>query len=140
MSWTQPADVIGSWIGPDAPSDEDQVQIWIDKAEREIKHRVSDVQTRIDAEGAEDPARTELLNNSIDVTVSMVTRVFRNPSGLRQTNETTGPFTTSMTYGGALPGALEITDAEIAKLRGAQTRGAFTVNMIPTSSPYYPES
>ena len=72
------------------------------------------------------------------MTVSMVMRVFRNPEGIRQANETTGPFTTSRTYGGDVPGGLHLTDEELASLQGyAAAGGAYTVSMIPTTSPFY---
>lgn len=142
MSWTEPEDVTDPWIGDGAPADEGQIQIWIDKAERLVRRRVPDIQARIDAEAEEDPARTDLLEAAIDVVVSMVTRVFRNPEGIRQTNETTttGPFsdTRSQTYGGDVPGGLGLTDEELAALQGV-TRGAFTISLIPTSSPYHPD-
>lgn len=136
MAWTTPADVIDAWIGEGAPDDAGKVQAWIDKAEREIRFRVPDVQERMDKEAAETQPRTDLLETAKDVTVAMVTRVFRNPEGIRQVNETTGPFTSSRTYGGDVPGGLGLTDDELAKLQG-QRGGAFTVSMIPTTSPFY---
>lgn len=135
-SWTVPADVTGAWIGEGAPTDMTKVQTWIDKAEREIRYRVPDIQSRIDAEAAEAPARTDLLEAAKDVVVAMVTRVFRNPEGIRQENETTGPFTTSKTYGGNMPGGLGLTDDELAKLQGARA-GAFSIDLIPSTSPFY---
>jgi hypothetical protein len=141
VSWTLPADVTGAWIGEDVPTDTAQVQLWIDKAERMVRRHVADIQTRIDAEAEEDPPSTELLDSTVDVVVAMVTRVFRNPSGIRQENETTGPFTTSRTYGGDTPGALYLTEDEIAALKGAEdSTGAFSIDLIPSTSPYYPEA
>jgi hypothetical protein len=136
MSWTTPADVTGAWIGEGAPTDTAKIQKWIDKAEREIKFRVPDIEARIDAEGALVPPVTNLLEIAKDVTVSMVIRVFRNPEGIRQTNITTGPYTSSKTYGGDVPGGLGLTDDELAKLQGARG-GAFTIDLIPKSSPFY---
>jgi len=135
-TWTTPADVTGAWIGEGAPTDTGKIQKWIDKAEREIRYRVQDVQERIDAEAAETPARTDLLETTKDVVVSMVMRVFRNPEGIRQVNETTGPFTSSRTYGGDVPGGLGITDDELAKLQGKRG-GAFAIDLIPSTSPFY---
>lgn len=135
-SWTTPADVTGAWIGEGAPDDDTKIQTWISKAEREIRYRVPDIQDRIDAEAAEVPARTDLLEAAKDVTVAMVMRVFRNPEGIRQANTTTGPFTGSVTYGGDVPGGLGLTDDEIAKLQGARG-GAFSIDLIPSTSPYY---
>lgn len=127
-SWTAPADVTGAWIGEGAPSSDPQVQIWIDKAEREIRFRVPDIQTRIDAEAAESPSRADLLALAKDVTVAMVTRVFRNPEGIRQENTTTGPFSESRTFGGNTPGSLALTDEELKKLTGKRG-GAFEINL-----------
>ena len=135
-SWTKPVDVTNAWIGEGAPTDTVKIQSWLDKAEREIKFRVPGVQARIDAEAAEVPARTDLLDTAKDVVVAMVTRVFRNPEGIRQTNLTTGPYTTSKTYGGDVPGGLGLTDDELAKLRGRRG-GAFTIDLIPATSPFY---
>lgn len=135
-SWTAPADVTAAWIGEGIPTDTSKIQKWIDKAEREIRFRVASIQARIDAEAAETPARSDLLELAKDVTVAMVTRVFRNPDGIRQVNETTGPFTSSRTYGGDVPGGLGLTDDELAKLQGARG-GAFSIDLIPPSSPFY---
>ena len=135
-SWTAPSDVTGAWIGEGAPSGNPQIQIWINKAEREVKYRVPGIQSRIDAEAAEVPARTDLLEAAKDVVVAMVTRVFRNPEGIRQTNVTTGPYTASKTYGGNTPGGMSLTDDELAKLQGARG-GAFSIDLIPSTSPYY---
>lgn len=136
MAWATAGDVIDAWIGEDAPDSQEQIEIWLEKATREVKYRVPGIQARIDAEAAETPARTDLLDLAIDVTVAMVQRVFRNPRGIRQTNITTGPFTGSETYGGDLPGGLGLTDDELEKLRGVRSTGAFTIDMIPASSPF----
>ena len=141
MSWTQPNDVTDAWIGEGAPGEPESVQIWIDKAERMVRRQVPDIQSRIDAEAEEDPPSTELLDSTVDVVVAMVTRVFRNPSGIRQENETTGPFTTSRTYGGETPGGLYLTEDELATLKGAEdSTGAFSIDLIPSTSPFYPEA
>jgi hypothetical protein len=137
MSWTTPDDVVDAWIGDDAPDDDSQIQKWIDKAEREIRFRIPGLQVRLDLEAALLPPVTELLETAKDVVVSMVTRVFRNPEGIRQRNTTTGPFTESATYGGDVPGGLGLTGDELEKLRGQSTKGAFTISMIPSTSPFY---
>ena len=137
MAWTTAEDVTGAWIGEGVPTEPSKVETWIAKAEREIKYRVPGIQDRIDAEAAETPARTDLLDTANDVVVAMVTRVFRNPEGIRQTNVTTGPFTGSKTYGGDVPGGLGLTDEELAKLQGSRSSGAFTIDLIPSTSPFY---
>jgi len=77
------------------------------------------------------------LGNIQDVVTAMVQRVFRNPEGVRQRQETTGPFTGSVTYGGDQPGSLWVSDAELGMISPAGTnRGAFTIDTIPVTSPY----
>lgn len=140
MSWTTPADVTDSWIGPDAPTDDLLVQRWIERAEREVRYRVPDLQERIDLELIEVPPRTDLQDMAIDVVVSMVSRVFRNPEGFRTVNQSsgTGPFSESQsrTYGGETPGGLAMTDDELAKLQGQSASGAFSVDLLPSTSAY----
>lgn len=138
MSWTQPDDVIDSWIGEDAPTDTVLVLLWIAKAEREIRARIPDLQARLDAEAELIIPSTDLLETTKDVVVSMVTRVFRNPEGIRQVNSTTGPFTDSKTYGGDTPGGLALTADELEKLTDSSASGAFTIDMIPSTSPFSP--
>lgn len=131
MGWTTPADVTNAWIGEGAPTDTEKVQTWVDKAEREIRFRVPDIQARIDADPSGD-----LLDTARDVVVAMVVRVFRNPEGIRSINDATGPFSRSTTYGGDTPGGLTLTEAELSKLSGARG-GAFTIDLIPPTSPFY---
>lgn len=141
-SWTDPVDVSDAWIGEGAPTDIASVQNWIDRAERLIRRTVPDLQERIDAEAEETPPRTDLLDTARDITVAMVIRVFRNPEGIRQTNETTtaGPFsgTRSQTYGGEVPGGLWLTDKELDALQGTSA-GAFSIDLIPSTSPFHPD-
>ena len=131
MSWTTPSDVAAAWIGDGVPTDVALLQVWIDKAEREIKYRVPDILDRIAAEAAETPPRTDLVTVGKDVTIAMVTRVFRNPEGIRQENTTTGPFSESRTFGGDTPGGLSITDDEVKKLAGKRG-GAFEIDLGPS--------
>jgi hypothetical protein len=138
-SWTNPSDVIGAWIGEGAPSDPQKIQNWIDKAEREIRFRVPDIQARVIAESILVPAVTDLLETVKDVVVAMVTRKFDNPRNVRQRNVTTGPYTSSETMGGDVPGDFTPTDGELAKLQAARSTGAYTVSMIPSSSPFSPD-
>lgn len=138
MSWTTPDDVVDSWIGPDAPTDDVLVQKWIDRAEREVRYRVGDLQARVDAEQELIPPSSDLLDRARDVVVAMVTRVFRNPDGTRTVNQSsgTGPFSESVsrTYGGDTPGGLSMTDDEFAKLRGLESSGAFSIDLLPARS------
>lgn len=84
MSWTTPDDVLGSWIGDDAPDDASLVQRWINRAERLIRREFPEIQDRLDSGGEPDLAETV-----VDVVSAMVTRVFRNPSGHRSVSGST---------------------------------------------------
>ena len=130
MSWTTPDDVLGSWIGDDAPDDALLVQRWIDRAERLIRREFPDLADRV-ASGLE----PDLTDTIVDVVSAMVIRVFRNPSGHRSVSgqETTGQFSGSntITFGGNNPGALELLDDERDLLSGSSgDAGAFEVDMM----------
>lgn len=131
MAWATPDDVIDSWIGDDAPDDDLLIAKWIGRAERLIRREFLSLADRI-ASGAE-PDLAETVN---DVVVSMVTRVFRNPSGHRSVSgqETTGQFSGSntITYGGDNPGALELLDSERAALSlPGEKRGRRAYSFMP---------
>ena len=134
MAWTSSTDVIDSWVGPDAPTDSTLVTTWIDKAERLLRSKVPGLVERMDAGSTPEP---DLLGNIQDVVTEMVQEVFRNPERIRQRQEGSGPFTGSVTYGGDQPGALRVTTEQIALLSvpGVST-GAFTIDMIPSTSPF----
>lgn len=137
MSWTTPQDVKDAWIGQDVPDDDLLIQNWLERAERLVRRQVPDLQERIDGEA--EAQRTDLVDTARDVIVAMVIRVFRNPEGIRQTNQTTttGPFsdTKMLTYGGNVPGGLGLTDEELGALQGV-AGGAYTIDLIPASSPF----
>lgn len=139
MSWAEPDDLIDSWIGENPPTDTKKVQIWLDKAEREIRRQVPDIQARINAEAAEDPSREDLLADAIDVAVEMVTRVFLNPERTRSVSENigTGPMSEgrTITHGGDNPGKLYLAADELAKLKPQFKRGAaFEIDLMPARS------
>lgn len=135
-NWTSATEVLAAWIGGDAPTDSALVDVWVGKAERLLRAKVAGLDVRVVASPVTEP---DLLGNVKDVVTAMVQRVFRNPEGIRQRQETTGPFTGSVTYGGEQPGSLWVTDAELAMISPAGTnRGAFTVDTLPVTSPYSP--
>ena len=136
MSWTTPDDVLGSWIGDDAPDDASLVQRWINRAERLIRREFPEIQSRLDS-GLE----PDLADTVVDVVSAMVSRVFRNPSGHRSVSgqETTGQFSGSntITFGGDNPGALGLLDEERDALRPPDApRGgqAFSIGVAPAGA------
>ena len=134
MAWTTAADVTGAWIGEGAPTDAAKIDNWIAKAERLLRSKVPALEDRLYAEPLTEP---DLMSNVMDVVVSMVHEVFRNPEGVRQRQEGTGPFTGSVTYGGDKPGALRVTAEQVELLSpSGSARGAFTIDMIPSTSPF----
>lgn len=135
MAWTTATEVTAAWIGNDAPTNTALVDTWIGKAERLLRAKVPTLTARLAVTPVTEP---DLLGNVKDVVTAMVQRVFRNPEGVRQRQEGTGPFTGSVTYGGDQPGALWVTDAELALVSKAGTnRGAYVINTMPTTSPFY---
>lgn len=130
MIWTSADDVIDSWIGDDAPTDTKLVGLWVSRAERVLRRKVSDLTGRVDAD------EPELLDTVRDVVSNMVQRVFRNPEGIRQKSDTTGPFSTQATYGGDQPGYLWVTDEELNSLTSgtAGTQRAFVVDTMPETA------
>jgi hypothetical protein len=136
MAWTTAAEVTAAWIGGDAPTESALVDVWVGKAERLLRAKVPGLDARVAADPEVEP---DLLGNVKDVVTAMVQRVFRNPEGVRTRQESTGPFGGSVTYGGDQPGALWVTDAELAMISPAGTnRGAFTIDTIPVTSPFSP--
>ena len=133
-AWTTADDVLNAWIGDDEPVDTLLIDNWIGRAERLIRFTVPGIQTRITA------AEVDLIDNVVDVVTAMVIRKFRNPEGIRQASSTEGPFTSSRTYGGNDPGELAILDTELARISGNTAGGqrAYTVDMIPSTSPFSP--
>lgn len=134
MVWTSADDVIAAWIGSDAPTNLNQVETWIAKAEREVRFRVPDIQARLDL-GLE----ADLPDMVADVVTAMVHRVFRNPEGVRQVGVTTGQVSEQKTYGGDNPGSLYITADEVGRLSSGTSGsggGAYTIDTTPVTSPY----
>jgi hypothetical protein len=135
-NWTTSGEVTSAWIGGDAPSDLALVDVWVGKAERLLRAKVPGLTARIEADPVLEP---DLIGNVKDVVSAMVQRVFRNPEGIRTRQESTGPFGGSVTYGGDQPGSLWVTDAELSLISpSGSNRGAFTVDMIPVTSPFSP--
>lgn len=134
-NWTTPEELVDAWIGDDEPLDLDKVEIWIGKAERLIRFHIPDLAARV-----ADDTTGELLEDVKDVVTAMVQRVFRNPEGIRQRQETTGPFTGSVTFGGDVPGGLALTDDEMLRLSGGgtSTQRAFGISQLPATSLFSP--
>jgi hypothetical protein len=136
MAWTAASEVLADWIGDDAPADTTKVDNWIGKAERLLRSKVPTLEARLAADPVSEP---DLLGNVKDVVSEMVQEVFRNPERIRQRQETTGPFTGSVTYGGDTPGTLRVTSDQIALLSPAgDAAGAFTIDMTPATSVFSP--
>lgn len=125
MLWTEATDVIRRWAdAPDEPN-YDNIEALIEDAEDTILGEFSDIQERID-DGSLPIVRVQ------KVVARMVIRHLRNPAGLRTVQDTTGPYTTSTTYGGEEPGSLYLTDQDRNELAGVRVgQQAFTVSMFP---------
>lgn len=138
MSWTLPKDIIDSWVGPGVPDDPAKLQIWIDRAERLVRRNVKALQERIDAEADLIPPVTDLLDAARDVVISMVTEVFKNPEGKRSIQQTTGPFSENVTFGGDNPGKLVFLPEYANQLSGFIPGESFVVDLIAATPSVYP--
>lgn len=130
MSWVEPNDVIDSWVGGNMPTDASKLQVWIDRAERLVRRRIPDLQTRIDLEAELDPPVTDLIDTARDVVIEMVTEVFKNPDGKRSIQSASGPLSESTTFGGDNPGKLFLSRQQEDLLSGSNPGEAFSVDMI----------
>ena len=130
MSWVEPNDVIDSWVGGNMPTDTPKLQVWIDRAERLVRRRVPDLQTRIDLEAELVPPVTDLIDTAKDVVIEMVTEVFKNPDGKRSIQSASGPLSESTTFGGDNPGKLFLSRQQEDLLSGSSPGEAFSVDMI----------
>lgn len=124
--WATPENITDAWVGERVPELDDDALLsnWIGKAERKLRSDLPDLVSRL----AEDPPLPDLADNVTDVVVAMVSRVLRNPEGVRSRQESEGPFAVSTTFGGDTPGGLYVTDDELALLSTRRAgQKAFTV-------------
>lgn len=127
--WVTPDDVLADWIGEDQPADMEALDRWIRRAERMLRREFPTLTERLELASETEP---DLPDTVRDVVSAMVTRVFRNPQGIRQMQETTGQFTASMTFAGDNPGGLYLTDSERDALRppnASKTGQAFSIHV-----------
>lgn len=126
MLYVTPADLeveTGETFTGDA---EQRVQRWLEQAQALIETAVTDLPARITA--------GTLAQDTVEqVITEMVVGKLRNPTGLRSSTETTGPYTRSGTFAdGAASGRIELTRRH-RKMLGVG--GAFTVNAAPNAAP-----
>ena len=127
LSWTAPSDVRDRWIGDDPLTATDaQLTTLLEDAEDTALREFPDLQARIDA--TEDPLP---LGRVKKVLARVVIRHLRNPKGLRQAMDTTGPFSTQIMHSGDTPGELYLTDEDRAELGEARSGRAFTIDTTP---------
>jgi len=120
MSWATPQDIQDRWVGNDAPTDTNLIQIIIDDAEAVVLNEFPKIQERIDNE--------ELSLNVVVLVVSrMVSRLLRNPENLTYWQQQTGPFGQARNFGSG-NADIWLTDNELTLLSPAKRGKAFEVN------------
>lgn len=135
MAWTQPEEFIDAWIGDDPPDDDEQIAGWIARAERKIRREVPGIIQRL----AADPPEDDLHETVKDVVIDMVTRIYRNPERIRQMQETTGPVSGSVTYGGDEPGVLYLSAENLKSLAPPRRpHKAFEIDVMPARADQHP--
>lgn len=118
MAITTIEDIRVALVDPDFEMDEKFIQALIQRAESMIRLQGYDIDSL-------NPDAVKI------VTSNLVRRVLNNPDGIRQETESTGPSSRSVTYAGALPGEMILTQEEKALLTGKKRRGAFSINLAP---------
>ena len=125
LLWTAPEDVTARWILDEPiPADNAKLTQLLEDAEDLALGEFPDIQARIDAE-------TLPLGRVKRVLARVVIRHLRNPKGLRQAMDTTGPFSTQVMHGGETPGELALSDEDRAELGEARSGRAFTIDTTP---------
>lgn len=121
--WAQPEDVrLADLGGSVVKISDEQVRYWLERAERAILSAIPDLESRIaSAITSADEAR--------GVQIDLVLGKLDNPRGIRSIQETNGPTSGSVTFGGESPGSLTLTREHLRALGGAsrQRRAARTV-------------
>lgn len=128
MAWATAQDVLDRWVGAGQPTNQSVITTLIQDAEAYIRREYPSIDDRID-DGE--------LNESevVMVVAQLVLRKLQNPTGARQFQRVTGPFTEGMTFAGDAPGELwHLTEQERKMLGDDQSGGAgraFTIKMGP---------
>lgn len=110
--WASPLDVTSADIGGVTNGlADDRIQYWLGRAGRAILAAVPDLEARVESGrvAPEAPA---------DVQVDLVLSKIGNPGGIRTIQESNGPTSGSVTYGGDTPGELALTAAQMKALGG----------------------
>lgn len=130
LQWTAPEDVKDRWILPEpVPVEDTKLTKLLEDAEDLALGEFPDIQDRIDA-GTLPLARVKR------VLARVVIRHLKNPKGLRQAMDVTGPFTQQVMHSGDAPGELALSDEDRAELGEAQSGRAFTIDTTPPAPIY----
>ena len=122
MALATESDVVTSMMRELTPAESQHVDALLERAERKIRTRVPDLDTR----AKDDP---DFKQRVIDITAEAVARVFRNPSGYTQENE--GNYGYSLNFRVA-SGLLDILDSDWAELGVGGGLGT----ILPTTDGY----
>lgn len=130
IDWAMPDDVTSADIGGVTNGlTDDRIQYWLGRAKRAILAAVPDLEVRMSAGrvAAEAPA---------DVQVDLVLSKVGNPGGIRTIQESNGPTSGSVTYGGDKPGQMVLDKDQLQRLLGApRPKGrAGGISMIPADA------
>ena len=132
-TFTTPADVRARWVSAEPLPDDDIIQAWITDAETLIYAEVPSIVANL----TDDPLG-QWRKKMVFVTVQVVSQALKNPEGIRQTQQTSGVFSNSVTYGAeTIDGVLRLTPAQKAILTGHGKRhvGLDMTVQAPTLSP-----
>ena len=113
-------------------SSEAQIEYWLGRAKRAILSAVPDLEARVGSGRVGDEVPQ-------DIQVDLVLGKFTNPGGVRTVQESNGPSSGSITYGGDSPGTLELSKQQLRDLHGAsRPKGrAGVISMVPNRPGWY---
>lgn len=125
--WATPSDLKNAWLlDLEIPYSDETIAVWLQRAQDDLVGRKPSLV-------AEVATSERVARLARDVVVSMVSRVFTNPEGLRSSMGVTGPLTEQVMFAGANPGELIPTKAELDRLgildRKRRRQRAFTIRM-----------
>lgn len=129
VAYAQHKDIAARWIASTLPPDTEVINGYLEDATILIDAEFPDLRQRI----ATDPSGS-IRNRARLVCCRMVLRVLTNPDQVRQVQDTTGPFSGSVTYAAETLAGLYLSDDDRALLSAgpARTQQAFTIDPTPT--------
>lgn len=130
-TFASPQNIRDRWLSTEELPSDEIIQHWITDAETLIFSEFPDLRDRL----TNDP-HGDLHRSVAYVEVQLVSQALKNPDGIRQLSQTSGPFTTATTYGTeTISQLMQITPAHRAILAGKAKKN-FGIDMTHHPQPH----